>query len=392
MANPSKLNSNRQDDYVSENYLRRIKAEIRKTNKPIMEKKRRARINNYLNDLKALLLDAMKKDPVRHSKLEKADILDLTVKHLQDIERRRLAVAMAVDPTVPEKFASGYRECIGEIAKYFDTLGSVDEGLKGRVRKHLEGCLAFPGTKAPPFPGGLGSFGVPLHSPDDVNNNTQGLLNRVFANNLSLGMFPSAGMAFLGDVSSVPFNPFPFFPGPLRGATTGTLSGHGAFDQEVPELERTPKEKQSTREQPMAHPENPVVPSPPASPGPPNDTDDPGTTLMTPVGKTGTLSEQHTMERLLAIFPTPPSPEDPQPARRFGKLGHHFGASPFVPTGRALVTDPPTADEDDGMQDESPDTSGEGGPSSDTSREPHERPEGDAGKDNNPNGEMWRPW
>lgn len=27
-----------------------------------MEKKRRARINNYLNDLKALLLDAMKKD------------------------------------------------------------------------------------------------------------------------------------------------------------------------------------------------------------------------------------------------------------------------------------------------------------------------------------------
>ncbi|KFB37682.1 AGAP012346-PA-like protein [Anopheles sinensis] len=382
MANPSKMNPHRQDDYASENYLRRIKAEIRKTNKPIMEKKRRARINNYLNDLKSLLLDAMKKDPVRHSKLEKADILDLTVKHLQDIERRRLAVAMAVDPSVPEKFASGYRECIDEIAKYFDTLGTVDEGLKGRVRKHLESCLTFPG-KAGPFPGGVGPFGgVSLTSPDDINNNTQGLLNRVFANNLSLGMFPSAG--FLGDLSSaVPFNPFPFF-GPLRGVPSGTLPGHGAFpaslDQEVPELKRAT----TTRDK---EPNQPVVPSPPASPGPPNEADDSGTTLMTPVGKTGTLSEQqHTMERLLAIFPTPPSPEDPQPTqRRFGKLGHHFGASPFVPTGRALVTT--------GGEDETPDTSREeGGPSSDTSREANrDQPDGDDGKDN-PNGEMWRPW
>lgn len=32
------------------------------SNKPIMEKRRRARINNCLNDLKALILDAMKKD------------------------------------------------------------------------------------------------------------------------------------------------------------------------------------------------------------------------------------------------------------------------------------------------------------------------------------------
>lgn len=32
------------------------------SNKPIMEKRRRARINNCLNDLKTLILDAMKKD------------------------------------------------------------------------------------------------------------------------------------------------------------------------------------------------------------------------------------------------------------------------------------------------------------------------------------------
>lgn len=32
------------------------------SNKPIMEKRRRARINNCLNELKALILDATKKD------------------------------------------------------------------------------------------------------------------------------------------------------------------------------------------------------------------------------------------------------------------------------------------------------------------------------------------
>jgi len=44
----------------------------RRSNKPIMEKRRRARINNCLNELKTLILDATKKDPARHSKLEKS--------------------------------------------------------------------------------------------------------------------------------------------------------------------------------------------------------------------------------------------------------------------------------------------------------------------------------
>lgn len=40
----------------------RRSGENRRSNKPIMEKRRRARINNCLNDLKTLILDAMKKD------------------------------------------------------------------------------------------------------------------------------------------------------------------------------------------------------------------------------------------------------------------------------------------------------------------------------------------
>lgn len=35
---------------------------VAQNNKPIMEKKRRARINNCLNELKTLILEALKKD------------------------------------------------------------------------------------------------------------------------------------------------------------------------------------------------------------------------------------------------------------------------------------------------------------------------------------------
>ncbi|XP_032565124.1 transcription factor HES-4 isoform X3 [Chiroxiphia lanceolata] len=60
------------------------------SSKPIMEKRRRARINESLGQLKTLILDALKKDSSRHSKLEKADILEMTVKHLRNLQRAQM--------------------------------------------------------------------------------------------------------------------------------------------------------------------------------------------------------------------------------------------------------------------------------------------------------------
>ncbi|KAM4737002.1 transcription factor HES-2-like [Anableps anableps] len=59
--------------------------ELRKTMKPLMEKRRRARINDSLNHLKNLILPLTGRDKTRYSKLEKADILEMTVKFLSDI-------------------------------------------------------------------------------------------------------------------------------------------------------------------------------------------------------------------------------------------------------------------------------------------------------------------
>ncbi|CAH0398208.1 unnamed protein product [Chilo suppressalis] len=118
------------------------KAELRKTNKPIMEKKRRARINQCLNELKDLLMDSSNADPTRHSKLEKADILELTVKHLQTLQRQQLAAAIAADPAVLHRFKAGFGDCAVEVRRYLSRLASVPTGLRHRLGNHLNTCIS----------------------------------------------------------------------------------------------------------------------------------------------------------------------------------------------------------------------------------------------------------
>ncbi|XP_071555415.1 protein hairy [Temnothorax nylanderi] len=111
--------------------------ENRRSNKPIMEKRRRARINNSLNDLKTLVLESMKKDPARHSKLEKADILELTVKHLETLQRQQVAMAAAADPSILNKFRAGYTECASEVGKF----PGLEASVRRRLMSHLASCL-----------------------------------------------------------------------------------------------------------------------------------------------------------------------------------------------------------------------------------------------------------
>ncbi|KAJ1526697.1 hypothetical protein ONE63_008277 [Megalurothrips usitatus] len=120
----------------------RRSAENRRSNKPIMEKRRRARINNCLNELKTLILDAMKKDPARHSKLEKADILEMTVKHLENMQRQQVALATATDPTVINKYRAGFSECAGEVGRF----PGLEPAVRRRLLQHLAACLGSGGS------------------------------------------------------------------------------------------------------------------------------------------------------------------------------------------------------------------------------------------------------
>ncbi|KTG43436.1 hypothetical protein cypCar_00003268 [Cyprinus carpio] len=116
-------------------------SEHRKSSKPIMEKRRRARINESLGQLKTLILDALKKDSSRHSKLEKADILEMTVKHLRNMQRVQMTAALNTDPTVLGKYRAGFSECMNEVTRFLSTCEGVNTEVRTRLLGHLASCM-----------------------------------------------------------------------------------------------------------------------------------------------------------------------------------------------------------------------------------------------------------
>ncbi|MGH0134055.1 UNVERIFIED_CONTAM: hypothetical protein FKN15_011814 [Acipenser sinensis] len=129
-------------------------SEHRKSSKPIMEKRRRARINESLGQLKTLILDALKKDSSRHSKLEKADILEMTVKHLRNLQRAQMTAALntdptvlgkyraGTDPTVLGKYRAGFSECMNEVTRFLSTCEGVNTEVRTRLLGHLASCMS----------------------------------------------------------------------------------------------------------------------------------------------------------------------------------------------------------------------------------------------------------
>ncbi|KAG4068912.1 hypothetical protein HA402_005060 [Bradysia odoriphaga] len=203
------------------------KAELRKSNKPIMEKKRRARINHCLNELKTLILDAMKKDPARHTKLEKADILEMTVKHLQTVQRNQIAIAVQNDPSVIHKFKAGFSDCTDEVSRYINRMEGVDAGVKNRLLNHLNSCVGVQ-TQITPYThltGGnsyrpsaniLGSSSGAISSilPQDPNNNgriqvggMQLIPSRLPTGELALVMPNSSNLPYFPSTNFSPQNP-----------------------------------------------------------------------------------------------------------------------------------------------------------------------------------------
>nr|XP_014336152.1 PREDICTED: transcription factor HES-1 [Bos mutus] len=148
-------------------------SEHRKSSKPIMEKRRRARINESLSQLKTLILDALKKDSSRHSKLEKADILEMTVKHLRNLQRAQMTAALSTDPSVLGKYRAGFSECMNEVTRFLSTCEGVNTEVRTRLLGHLANCMTqinamtypgqpHPALQAPPPPPVFGGFqGVP---------------------------------------------------------------------------------------------------------------------------------------------------------------------------------------------------------------------------------------
>uniref|UniRef100_A0AAY4A6Z8 Uncharacterized protein n=1 Tax=Denticeps clupeoides TaxID=299321 RepID=A0AAY4A6Z8_9TELE len=119
-----------------------VSVSSKKSSKPIMEKRRRARINESLCQLKTLILEALRKDTSRHSKLEKADILEMTVRHLKTLQRAQMAGTLTPDSAVFGKFRAGFGECVNEVTRFLSTCEGVDAEVRTRLLGHLAGCAS----------------------------------------------------------------------------------------------------------------------------------------------------------------------------------------------------------------------------------------------------------
>ena len=116
-------------------------SEYRKNTKPLMEKRRRERINRSLEELKDIILTHTNHNPIRNHKLEKADILELTVKHLKNLQKQKLLVTSTEDPNIKNKYKLGYYECVQECLKFLTSdsyraenfSNEIDDSIRQRL-------------------------------------------------------------------------------------------------------------------------------------------------------------------------------------------------------------------------------------------------------------------
>ncbi|KAJ3590752.1 hypothetical protein NHX12_008701 [Muraenolepis orangiensis] len=104
----------------------------RKTRKPFVERKRRARINDSLQELRNLLADTD-----LQSKMENAEVLEMTVKKVEDILQNRTQETDALNREASERFAAGYVQCMHEVHMFVSSCPGVDATVAAELLNHL---------------------------------------------------------------------------------------------------------------------------------------------------------------------------------------------------------------------------------------------------------------
>ena len=114
--------------------------QYRKVMKPLLERKRRARINKCLDELKDLMVSALQTEGESISKLEKADVLELTVRHMQKLKREN-ALGLTPQATYAGKFKAGYTQCAQQVSTFMSASKEVDIHVSTRLLSHLSSCI-----------------------------------------------------------------------------------------------------------------------------------------------------------------------------------------------------------------------------------------------------------
>ncbi|XP_067620014.1 enhancer of split m3 protein [Eurosta solidaginis] len=110
--------------------------QYRKVMKPLLERKRRARINKCLDDLKDLMVECLQQEGEHVTRLEKADILELTVEHMRKLKQRGSLSLQSQASAHIESFRSGYVHAADQISQVLLQQCQADE-LGAKIMKFL---------------------------------------------------------------------------------------------------------------------------------------------------------------------------------------------------------------------------------------------------------------
>ncbi|XP_046912341.2 uncharacterized protein LOC124493317 isoform X1 [Dermatophagoides farinae] len=88
--------------------------------KPLMEKRRRARINQCLSQLKTIVVDSAGQYTQNNKcKLEKADILELTVNYVKQLHQEHMEQKQQSTGKIDDdQYMAGYSECVRQMCEY----------------------------------------------------------------------------------------------------------------------------------------------------------------------------------------------------------------------------------------------------------------------------------
>ena len=128
--------------------------QYRKVMKPLLERKRRARINKYLDEMKELMIDAIQPEGDAINKLEKADVLELTVKHLSQLKEQHMLRLQPMDGHAA--FRDGFTACANQVSRYLSSCSGVSLHFGTSLMAHLGSSLgassSSPDSHSPPSP------------------------------------------------------------------------------------------------------------------------------------------------------------------------------------------------------------------------------------------------
>ncbi|XP_020780004.2 transcription cofactor HES-6 [Boleophthalmus pectinirostris] len=102
----------------------------RRTRKPLLEKKRRARINESLQELRVLIADA-------DVKMENAEVLEMTVRRVESILQNRAHEVDAVNREACERFAAGYIQCMHDVHTFVSSCPGIEPSVATELLNHL---------------------------------------------------------------------------------------------------------------------------------------------------------------------------------------------------------------------------------------------------------------